>query len=336
MKTKDNTSWQRLSDDWVSENSRWFKDYENSFQSTMPDVVSSFVQKKSLNDMSSSDILRTLDWLRDNPFVHVETNSRGYPHVTPFIDVSTGEHPVGYYIFDEGFLDHALTKGWLSLPVGWYYGKGAIAGIADTFEEVQVHVEKLFEQYNQSDYSFVRKQNFVVLVRETSDLSLVHEFSHVGQWGQRIRGEQWEDPIGYPEKKELEKMKRVIHHQHLKSRKMQVFNEKFAQQFSDWSKSAFEEYEFSGHHSHCANNQHQQIVHQPHCANKPPNDIPWHSESILGFPVFTNPSFDYEMECKEFVDSLPKYGFGRDKIFQFEVLTIPTDSDKPPVISPSS
>lgn len=333
MKTKDNTSLQRLSDDWVSEYSQWFKDYENSFQSTMPDVVSSFVQKKSLDDMSSSDILRTLDWLRDNPVTHVKTRPDGYPHVTPYVDEVTGVHSVGYYKFDEGFLDHAMTKGWLSLPVAWYYGRESIAGIADTFEEVQAHVNKLTEQYNYSKHSFVRKQHFVVLVRETSDLSLVHEFSHVGQWGQGIRSEQWANspcPIGYPEKKELEKMKRVIHYQHLKSHSMQIFNEKFTQQFSDWSKSAFKEYEFSGHHPHCTNKRPHNIVHKPNCTNKPSNEIPWDSEKLFGFPVFTMQSNYYEQACHAFEHSRKVDGVSWNKIFQFEILKIASDANMPP------
>lgn len=322
----------QLSDDWLSENSQWFRDYEGSFKSVMPDVVSSFVRDKSLDNMSSADILRTIDWLRDHPITHVEMKANGEPHVIPFIDPVTGKHPAGYYHFDEGFLDCAMSKNWLSLPVDWYYGQETIAGIADTFDEVKAHIAKLSEQYSRSDYGFVRKQQFVVLVRETSDLSLVHEFSHVGEWGEKIRKREMylKDPcpINYVWQKEIQKAKRVIHHQYLDSLELREFNEKFIRNFSLWAKNSYTSYVLGGRNPYC--NTHH--VRHRHATSKcgfdttivePVED----SENVLGFPVFTKRSFEYEKACKAFVDSKSSR---RNKIFQFEVLRITPKSGIPP------
>lgn len=228
--TKKDANIQRLSDDWLSSMSHWFKEYEDSNPYDMPETVNSLMNKNSFDTMKSTDIMSAIHWLSENPlsFTKPKTGLNSDPYVIPYVDRITGKHPVGYYDFDEKFLDYAMSKGWLSLLDSWNfstYPSPDIAdpsfnaypssGIADTFEEVQSHMECLFSMFDQSQASFVRQQKFVILVRETDDFSLVHEFYHVGEWGKELF---FNSPI-YRDyvKKENAKMKKVIHDKHLKS-----------------------------------------------------------------------------------------------------------------------
>lgn len=219
--TKKDANIQRLSDDWLSSMSHWFKEYEDSNQYDMPETVNSLMNKNSFDTMKSTDIMSAMHWLSENPlsFTKPKTGLSGDSYVIPYVDRVTGKHPVGYYDFDEKFLDYAMSKGWLSLLDSWNFNTYPSSGIADTFEEVQSHVEFLFSIFDKSQASFVRQQKFVILVRETDDFSLVHEFSHVGTWGKKLFLNRWKDPIywDYPEQKENAKIKKVIHDKHLKS-----------------------------------------------------------------------------------------------------------------------
>ena len=201
-----------LSDDWIDSCGHWFDEYVSKTNYSIPELVRNFSVNRSLEGLSSAEILTVMEWFSSHKVSHIPTGSNGFPHVRPYEDESTGLQPAGYYDFEDDFFVYAQNNDWLTIPTSNWYGNNAVVGIADNFEEVDSHVTKLLESWRDSEYKFISDQKYIVSIRQSNDMSLVHKMFHVGEWGKRLRAINNDplDDLNYAHSKENMKMKNSV------------------------------------------------------------------------------------------------------------------------------
>lgn len=304
-----------LSDDWVDSCGHWFDEYVEKTHSSIPELVRNFSTHRSLDDLSSVEILTVMDWLSSRQVDHVQVYSNGFPHVRPYEDKSTGFQPAGYYDIDDDFFAYAQDNGWLSLPNSWWYGDDAVVGIADNFEEVENHVNEVLSKWKDSNYKFISNHKFIVSIRQTNDLSLVHKMFHVGDWGKKLRksNSAFEYELSYPRSKEDMKMKNSNSFRIINLMDNIQWHDKFLAKSMQLAKTKH------GHHCHHHGHHDTTSDQREHMHENSTSDSLKNSRKKFGFSVPTRASYNYELACLDFENNALN---DRKDILQFEILKI--------------
>ena len=189
---------------------------QNNFRSSRRELVSCLTENPT--DLVSKDWVDLLDIANfDNDIFRFYGGTVGgdlgvnvFPsYCKPFVEDSgaTGD---GFFELDLMFWNHAITKGYFSIPQGQGWSIFPIAGVASKFAEIRRHVSKFLTHDNHQDF---RDRNLIVAVNTCNDWNIFRDLYHVGKWGTGLHKNSWRfdaNTIAYRKVKQYEKMYRTI------------------------------------------------------------------------------------------------------------------------------